>query len=265
MHDAPRDQAAGLRDLFGVRRHQVCAVAAPIERDSAAVSVNLACALTNRGHRVLVLDRARGEVAGALGLKPRYDLAQAIDGHRRMKDVLLISKQGIGVVSAAKGLDRLAADGTWPSNLQGILENARASFDVWLINGLPPANMTWRADGKDASTLLVIAPTAAAITAAYAHMKKLARERQQRAFRVIVDRAPSESAALNVYRSIAFTARRFLSAQLDYCGHIPNDDSTRRSPSTVTIKVAASQSPSGRAFARLAEAIAGAAPSAAIV
>jgi len=252
MLDARQDQATGLRRLFARDRLQMLRVRSP---GATAVSLELAYALVVLGHRPLIVDLEKGEAAIALGLKARYDLAHVMSGDKSMADVLLMGREGIGVLPAARGLYRAAEQGRWKDALSNLLRDTPQPFNVWLISGGEDFV------GEPESPLLVIAPTRSSITGAYATIKSLARNHGQRDFRVVVDRAASESVALSAYESIAETSRRFLSARLDYCGYLPRDD--RAAPGKAFAprqNVTDLPTPRARAFSRLAQAVFAATP-----
>jgi flagellar biosynthesis protein FlhG len=238
MRKARVDQATGLRRLFA--RSGLCLLGVA-GTGGTAVTLDLAAALTGLGHRVLVLDRSRGEAAIALGLKARYELAHVLDGERPLASVLLEGPDGLCVLPASRGLARVAElRGDWRERLGELLAPLAEPFGIWLVNGLPPTA------GPDAAVLLVAAPTPRAITDAYAQIKALARAPGQPELRIVIDRAKSDSAALRAYTNVADAAHRFLSARLDYCGHLPGDNGAR-----------------GHAITRLAESVVAGLPAAA--
>ncbi len=238
MRDRADDQASGLRRMFSRPALYALAVAG---RGGTEVTLSLADALARQGQRVLVIDRARGEVAAALRLKARFDLIQALAGDIRLADALLAGPEGIEVLPAAKGLDCLAQDGAdWRASLEALLAPVAKPYNAWLVNGVPPA-------GSKADVLLVVSPTQNALTEAYARIKTMSREQGHGDFRIVVDRAASESAALTAYRSVADTAQRFLGKRLEYLGYLPREESAQG------VALADRRSPRGHAFVRLAE------------
>lgn len=211
------DQATGLRRLFARRTRHLVGVGG---LDATPVVCDLARTLAELGVRVLVIDRTCGEAALRMGTRARYELAHVLAGDRSLADVV-VEGDGVAILPAARGLDELALraqvqDGGWEAPLCAWLADARRECDIWLINGLPPA-------GSEADVLLAIEPTAQGITGAYAQIKALARCRGQRTFGVVIHRAESEATARAAFATVAATARRFLSANLDYRGAIPAD------------------------------------------
>jgi flagellar biosynthesis protein FlhG len=212
------DQASGLRRLFARRTRRPLGVGGA---DATPVVGDLARTLAELGSRVLVIDRTRGELAARLNARVRFELAHVVAGDKSLAAVLIDGPDGVTILPAARGLDELALntselDGGWQARLSGWLGQAQRDFDVWLINGLPPA-------GGDTDVFLAIEPTAQGITCAYAQIKALAHCRGQRSFGIVIHRADSEASARATFTSVASTARRFLRANLDYRGAIPAD------------------------------------------
>ena len=236
----PDEQALGLRAMFD-RGTAPCVTLALCGSDSGRIAGQLAHALGSLGHRVLLLDRTRGEVATALGVKAKYDLAHAIDGHRRLADVVVDVTERVRLAAAARALDAIALGrADWQHALHVALPELEGAYDVWLINGpLPGA-------APDARVLLAVAPTARAITAAYGHIKALAQAQGQRTFGVLVHHARDAEAARRVFDCVADTAGRFLSAELDFLGYVPRQGAQGRAI------VAAAGSGPGAAFMTIA-------------
>jgi flagellar biosynthesis protein FlhG len=248
MLDAAHDQATGLRRLFARDTLQVLSVRGTGDC-ATAVTLDLAAALVELGHRPLIIDLEKGLAAIALGLKPRYELAHILCGDKVLGDVLLTSRNGIAVLPALRGLERAANEGDWQRTLSSMLCDAPQAYNVWLVNGVA------RSVTESESPLLVLAPRRDAITAAYAQIKALSRDYGLREFRVVVDGAASESVALSVYASIAETSRRFLEARLDYFGYLPQDvRSSAQKRCATRPKTAEAPSLRASAFSRLAEA-----------
>lgn len=217
------DQASGLRRLFASRERRPLSVGGV---DATPVVWDLAKTLAGLGSRVLIVDRTRGKLAALVNARVRFELAHVVAGDRGLADVLIDGPEGVAILPAARGLDELALhatphDGGWQAQLSAWLMKSQREFDVWLINGLPPA-------GGDTDVMLAIAPTAEGITCAYAQIKALAHCRGQRSFGIVIHRADSEAAAQATFASVASTARRFLRAKLDYRGAIPADSPGRQ-------------------------------------
>jgi flagellar biosynthesis protein FlhG len=249
-----QDQATGLRRLFARDALHVLSVRSAGDCGPTPVTLDLAAALGALGHRPLIVDLDRGQVAIALGLKPRFELAHVLCGDKSITEVLLKCENGVTVLPATRGFENTALLGSWKWTLTELLRDARQTFNVWLLNGgaVPAADTE--------SPLVVIEPTRDAITGAYAQIKSLARLHGHREFRIVVDRAVSESSARSIYTTIAETSRRFLSARVDYCGYLPRDERPTSYRLAPRANSSDAQSPRACAFSRLAEAVVTAVP-----
>ena len=206
------DQATGLRRLFRPADAPVVAVGGT---DAAAIAVHLARALAADGAQVLVVDRTVGEIATAAGIRTRYDLAHALDGDRAPADVLCDGPDGIVVLPAARAFGRFSHEHDWRAAIAASAA-CRGVFDAWIVHGTPPVG---------ARGLVALAPTAEAITAAYAVLKDVARVARGTSIGAIVHKAATPAAAREVYASVSETARRFLGIDLTYASFLPEGPS----------------------------------------
>ncbi|HZQ62035.1 MAG TPA: hypothetical protein VFC24_11840 [Casimicrobiaceae bacterium] len=208
------DQARGLRQLFARR---TCHVAAVCGTEGAKVCIDISVAASAMGYGVCVLDRTVGDAARVIGRRARFDLAHVLDHDCTLEQALLVGHQRIAVLPAARGLERIGAEsGDWQSTLQRALPALAAHFDLWLVNGLLPGHV------PAAPMILAINPSAAAVTNAYGHIKALARAQGRRRFGMIVHGAASSAAARRVCDCVGDTARRFLGAELELYGWVPD-------------------------------------------
>jgi flagellar biosynthesis protein FlhG len=208
------DQAAGLRRLFGPARQAVAAIHGV---DTTPLVLDLGRALAELGRHVLVVDRTRGEAAALCGFRCRYELAHVLAHDVPIGAALHRVAAGLSILPAARGFDELALKSAgFRAALTAMLDPAEQPFDVWLVNGMLPASVDKNAE------LISLAPTGAAVTEAYARIKAQVQYGPRRNFTVVVQHARSEQAARALFESVAATARRFLSAHLDYQGAIPD-------------------------------------------
>lgn len=104
--EAPADQAATLRRLFARPRARLLPVLLPADHHTplAAWVARLARCFASAGERTLVVDAARAQVAAALGLRARFDLAHALRGECAPQRALLDAGGGLSVLPAARAL-----------------------------------------------------------------------------------------------------------------------------------------------------------------
>lgn len=213
-----RDQAAGLRRLFA-RRGARCVPVAGCAHGSTTANLAAAAALT--GFEVVIVDGTRGEVARALGLSVRLELAHVLAGDRRLDQVLLPAADGVRVAPAARGLAQLARSN---GSLAGLLGRARPAPDLIIVHRPDPE--AWRGLPEAAAPPLVVAAADAGdVSEAYAALRRSLAGAPLA--RLLVEPGDNELDALTVYGKIALAARRFLRAYVAFAGFVPDDQALR--------------------------------------
>jgi flagellar biosynthesis protein FlhG len=222
------DQAAGLRRLFARERLRVVSFAAGSPGVGKSLLVaNLAACLARRGRSVLVLDENAGkrDVASCFGAAARHDLADVVDGRKPMAEVLLDVAPGVRILPLAVMAGRFAhLDEPQRRSLEtelGALDApevllADTSLDHPL--GFSPLSLAAH------HAVIVLAPTPASITEAYALIKKASLCYSRRDYRVLVNGARGPEDGRPVFGNVARVAhgRRF--ARLEYAGCVPLDE-----------------------------------------
>jgi MinD-like ATPase involved in chromosome partitioning or flagellar assembly len=166
--------------------------------------------------RVLILDRSRGAVAAQVGARARHELWHVLEGDAPAEMTLLRVADDVTLLPAARGLDLLAAGrGDWRDGVRNALGRFAATFDTWIVHGLPPA-----ASGC-ARPMFIVNPTRAGITDAYARIKALAAAQGRSRFGIVAAGAAEARAGEAMFASLAATARRFLGVELRLCGQWP--------------------------------------------
>jgi flagellar biosynthesis protein FlhG len=226
------DQAAGLRRLLARPAVRVLALASVLAPQAQALlAVQLGAALARRGARPVLLDASDGEAAAALGLAPRHDLLELLEGRRAFHEAALAGPEGLRVLGGARGIAALEhADADGWRGMFAAFGALREPAGVVLLN-LAPGGLraAGRASGGAVDVGLALGASASGVTAAYALVKAAQQLHGQRRFRLLfVDAAPAEAIALAA--RMRDTARRFLGAQLAYGGALP----PARSPADLT-------------------------------
>ncbi len=220
----PIDQASGLRRLFAPEpSFQTLGILGPDSRRTACAGTALALGLGRRGHRVLVMDETRppNNVAGLLGVMPRYGLGDAPD--RGLVSVVRTASEGLVLLAAQDGVSTLAA--LSELDLLDISEDWRTRADTpeWLLlNGgdgvLRNNSLATTADLR----VLVLPGNRASLADAYAVMKASHAAWSGGHWLVLV--AGGEAAqASGLYTALSDTARRFIGVSPVYLGRIERD------------------------------------------
>jgi flagellar biosynthesis protein FlhG len=236
MAELYADQAAGLRRLFSQKRLRVVSFAAGSRGvGKSLVVANVAASLAQQGKTVLVFDEnaGHGNVASYLGAAPRDDLSEVIDRGKSLADVLLDLAPGLSVLPAAGAARRFA----WLDEAQRRALAAGLSAldalpdgppDVILVDTSPDHPLGFSPLGLAAhDTVIVMAPTPASITDAYALIKKVSLGYEKRDYRVLVNGAHTQEGRA-IFGNVARVThgRRF--ARLEFAGSVPLDEHVPR-------------------------------------
>ncbi|MBW8327770.1 MAG: flagellar biosynthesis protein FlhG [Thiobacillus sp.] len=226
-------QAAGRRRLRGLRVFQVIPVRSVHQgAGKTAATANLAVALARSGRDVLIIDQNQhGQGAcDALGLKPRFDVADALQGRCTLDALILNGPDNVQVLPIGGGFSRLGRlserDQEW---LAQSFNRLQCGVDVVLVDMEDATDPDALPLGLAASEIMVVLPPGStAITQAYTLVKRLAQNFGKQQFRLLLNRMESPEQAQAVARNFAHTAERYLGVSVDYLGYIPLDERLTR-------------------------------------
>ena len=227
------DQAAGLRRLLGQSGFQVITVMSGQQgAGKTAATANLAVALARSGRDVLIIDQdqhGRG-ASSALGLTPRYDMADVLAGRCTLDTLILTGPDNVQVLPIGGGFNRLGRlserDQEW---LAQSFNRLQCGVDVVLVDMEEATDPDALPLGLAASEIMVVLPPGStAITQAYTLVKRLAQNFGKRQFRLLLNRMESPDQAQAVARNFARTAEQYLGVSVDYLGYIPLDERLNR-------------------------------------
>jgi flagellar biosynthesis protein FlhG len=221
------------------------------------VTVNLAIAMACQRQRVMLLDADLGlaNVDVLLGLQPRYNLAHVISGERTLKEILLTGPEGIQIIPASSGIQRMVElTPTEQAGVIGAFSELSDTLDVLLIDsaaGISTSVLNFSRASHD--VIVVICDEPASLTDAYALIKLLSREHGLTRFHVLANRVAGSSEGKELFNKLFKVTERFLDVTLNFLGTVPEDPHLRRA---VKIQQAVIQafpnSPSASAFRRIA-------------
>lgn len=223
LHHAAGDQAAGLRRLFGARAAQVVAFVSGRESGGrTTLLVQTAAALAHAGHEVVIIDENSGpnSVFSTFGMTPRYDLMDLMQKGRSAQQIMQPAAPLVRAVAASRFAEELlhvdaVSAGYLNAGLRQIQQGAAfVMIDCAARRGghISPLALAAR------HIAVVVAAQGAAITHAYALIKRLARECGRDGFQVVITRARSEEEAQAIFDNMRRTALEHLGVRLDYLG-----------------------------------------------
>ena len=198
-----------------------------------SVSVNLALALADLGRRVMLLDADLGlaNVDVMLGLTPKRNLADVIEGECELRDVILQGPGGIRIVPASSGAANMVRlTSQQHAGLIQAFSDISDSIDVLIIDtaaGIGDGVISFVRAAQE--VLLVVTDEPTSNTDAYALVKLLNRDYGLSRFRVLANMTHTPEEGRNLYAKLTKVTERFLDVALQYVGAIPADELVRKS------------------------------------
>ncbi|HEX6988732.1 MAG TPA: P-loop NTPase [Bacillota bacterium] len=266
---AGEHQAAALQRLLGARRGDG-RFAAGLDDTRVLVvasgkggvgktnlAVNLAVALQQRGHRVLVLDAdlGLGNVETLCGLHCASHLADFLAGRGELADILEVGPAGILCAAGGSALQEPWALGRRELRrlLRALLGMDRqpTHLVIDLPAGLGDSVRSCLAAAGD--ILLVTTPEPTALADAYALAKATCRPNPTARLHLVVNQAATAVEARLTFERLRSAMARFLGAHLAYGGTVPSDPAVKRAVrEQVPFVITSPLAPASRAVRALA-------------
>lgn len=196
------------------------------------VSVNLGVALCKLGRRVTLLDADLGlaNVDVLLGLKPRRNLADVLEGNATLSEVVVPGPAGLRIVPAASGTQAMVQLG--PREHAGLISafsEIAHQMDVLIVDtaaGISDEVISFLLAAQEIIVVACNEPTS--ITDAYALIKVLNSQYGVKRVRVLANMVRSQQEGKSVFAKLVTVTERFLEVTLEYAGWIPFDEHVRR-------------------------------------
>ena len=229
------DQAAQLRSMAQERRRAdvIAVTSGKGGVGKSNISVNLAIKLAAGGKDVVLLDAdlglANADVLCNIDLP--HNLSHVIARKKELKDVMVEAPGGFRMIGGASGLARMADLSEHDrQRLINSLAAVEEEADVIVIDtgaGISPnvLGFTRAAD----HVLVVTTPEPTAITDAYAVIKVLSRDGDDRRMSLLVNQVKSAAEARVVQERIAKVARQFLGVTVYDAGFMVSDEHVQAS------------------------------------
>lgn len=184
---------------------------------------NLACALGLAGHRVATVDLnpSNAGLAQLTGRTPRVGVEELLTGRLDLHEYLV---PGLAA-SLLLPTEESSKKGQWPvADVDRLIEKLMGlgrHADIVLIDAgtelSPLASELWR---MAQLFLVVLNPTADAITAGYERLRSLHAYSPRKVTHVVMNRASSDSGHLDLIAGMDATATRFLHLAVESVGHV---------------------------------------------
>jgi flagellar biosynthesis protein FlhG len=226
------DQAEGLRNISNIKN--ITKVIAITSGKGGVGKTNLISnigfILSKIGKKVLLMDAdlGLGNIDILLGLTPKYNISHVLKGEKNLQDIIINGPGGINIIPASSGIQKVTdLNESEKLILMEQFDNLDKEYDYFLIDtgaGISK-NVTYFCVASQ-EIIVVATPEPTSITDAYALIKVLYKNYQEKSFNLIVNMAKNKSDALQVYNTISLVIDKYLGMEisLSYLGFIPDDD-----------------------------------------
>lgn len=236
------DQAEQLRNIIkkqNQKRHIARVITVTSGKGGvgkSSIAINLAIQMRKLGKRVMILDADFGlaNVEIMLGIRPKYSLADVLYQGKEIKDIITSGPMDIGFISGGSGIRELVnLTREQLSVLVQKLYDLDEMADIIVIDtGAGISDSVLEFVAVSSEVLLVATPEPTSLTDAYALLKTLHQKEEflpdNTKIKLIANRTFSEKDGRDLYSKLNVVAERFLNFELEYIGHIPNDQNISR-------------------------------------
>ena len=225
------------------------------------LSVNLACCLAKAHKRVLLLDADLGlaNVDVLMGITPEYNLFHLFHEGASIDRILYSTEYGFKILPAASGVSEMLALSTGQKlELLESMDSLEEEVDYMIVDtgaGINDNVLYFNLAAQQ--RIVVLTPEPTSLTDAYALIKVMRQNHGVNHFKILVNMAPDEKAAKEVYTRLYKACDHFLTGvSLSLVGFVPRDASVRTSViHQKPFCIDAPWSPACQAVTRIASAI----------
>ncbi|MEY4654002.1 MAG: Flagellum site-determining protein YlxH [Pseudomonadota bacterium] len=224
------------------------------------VAVNLAAALGQRGHRVLLLDADLGMANAqvALGVRSPLNISHLLSGEKTLQELLVPAAPGVQLVPGASGLrDMAALDMSQVATIIHAFDDLQESVDYLIVDvaaGISPSVLTFMAACQ--RRIVVLQDQPAAIADAYGLIKVMTQDQDLEEIHLVANAVQGEAHGQQLAQFVNDVTLKFLGRTVKYLGCLGADESVQQAQRKYRSVI--DYAPSSRAAAdlrRLAQAL----------
>ncbi|HEY9720668.1 MAG TPA: MinD/ParA family protein [Oscillatoriaceae cyanobacterium] len=197
------------------------------------VTVNLSLALAKRQKKTILFDADLGmaNVDVILGVSPKANLAEVIDGKKTLEEILLPYNEYLEIVPGGSGIADLAdLDQTALEKFIKKLRELEHRADFILVDtgaGISRAVLNFVLAANE--ILVVTTPEPTAITDAYGLIKSIDQHNPLARVQLLINMVESEQEARAVAQKLIMIVNRFLDIEVSYLTCLEKDPNISRS------------------------------------
>ena len=192
------------------------------------VSVNLAVALAQRGHKVMLLDADLGLANAqiALGVHAPFNMGHVLRGEKTLEEVIVTACHGVRLVPGSSGLrDMAALDAVQIAGIVQAFDTLTEPVDYLLVDvgaGLSPAVLEFMAACQ--RRYVVVCDQPSSIADAYGLIKVMTTEQGLDEGYLVPNMVADAQQGKLLYRRMNDVCNRFLGMAIRYAGAIESDE-----------------------------------------
>ncbi len=230
------DQAESLRRLVNRTQINEAKVIAVVSGKGGVgksnVSLNFAITLAQFGKKVAIfdLDLGMANVDILMGLSPSRHIMNLIEEELTIWDIIEDGPEGIAYIAGGSGFSKFVeVDKKGMDRFFSQLEQLYHHFDYIILDmGAGATKMSVQFALAAHDVFIVTTPEPPALTDAYAMMKYIILQEQEKPFYLIVNRTESKKEGDNVLTSFTRVATQFLQKEVQILGAIPFDQAVMK-------------------------------------
>jgi flagellar biosynthesis protein FlhG len=192
------------------------------------VAVNLAAALGQRGHRVVLLDADLGMANAqvALGVRTPWNIGHLLSGEKTLQELLVPAAPGLQLVPGASGVrDMAALDMGQVASIVHAFDTLTEPVDYLVVDvaaGIAPSVLTFMAACQH--RLVVLQDQPASIADAYGLIKVMAQDQSLDEIYLVANQAQSDAHGQQLAKFVNDVTMRFLGHTVKYLGSVGSDE-----------------------------------------
>jgi flagellar biosynthesis protein FlhG len=196
------------------------------------IAVNLAAALGQRGHRVLLLDADLGMANAqvALGVRSPLNISHLLSGENKLHELLVEAAPGVQLVPGASGLrDMAALDMSQVATIIHAFDELQESVDYLIVDvaaGISPSVLTFMAACQ--RRIVVLQDQPAAIADAYGLIKVMTQDQDLDEVYLVANAVQGEAHGQQLAKFVNDVTLKFLGHTVKYLGCVGADETVQQ-------------------------------------
>jgi flagellar biosynthesis protein FlhG len=191
-------------------------------------SINLATALVQQGHKVMLFDADLGLANAqiALGARAEYNLSHFLSGQKSLTDIVITTRQGIRLVPGASGVQELAGlSQIQAASIVQAFSDLADDLDYLIVDvaaGISPSVLAFLAACQ--RRFIVVKDDPSSIADAYGTIKVLSQQMDLDEIYLLPNMVGSQAEGWKLYQRLNDVCVRFLGNTIHYLTSIEADE-----------------------------------------